>query len=264
MGDVVFDKVLIVFANGDVQSLVGYKPSFVKWIFVRMPQRNEFVIAFEVRECEGRHPAHGLERGVTRPLQFLGKGRELFLVRHFVEAANSHIDGVDFPAAQQAHDFVAGLFQAQAALHLIRVVFGHADGVFVAEEVGRMQQVDMQRVTLDPFAAVDQPPQIADGAGYFDAARVFDGVTRAHLVGDGADTADAGGDVGCLVELAAAQKRLEEARRLENLQLDIRHFLALDLHQQGAFAFDTREVVDFDGPTFHALRSLCGKAQRRR
>ena len=152
-------------------------------------------------------------------------------VRHLVEAANPHIDGMDLPAAEQAHDLVAGLLQPQAALHLVGVVLGHADGVFVAEKVGRVQQINVQRVALDPFAAVDQPAQVADGAADFDAAGVLHGMAGAHLIGDRTDAADAGGDVGRLMEFAAPQKRLEEARRLEDLQLDVRHLLALDLHQ---------------------------------
>ncbi len=35
------------------------------------------------------------------------------------------------------------------------------DGVRVAEEVRGVQQVDVQRVALDPLAAVEQPPQRA-------------------------------------------------------------------------------------------------------
>src|ERR1035437_4845033 len=156
----------------------------------------------------------------------------------------------------------ACLFAARTRLPRLRR--RHPDGVFVTVEVGCVQQIDMQCVTLDPFTAVDQPPQVANRAGYFDSACVLNGMTRAHLIRNGADTADAGGNVRHLMKLSTAEKCFEEARRFEDLQLYVRHLLALDLYQQGAFAFDTRQVVDFDGLTFHALRSLCGRAQRRR
>ena len=71
----------------------------------------------------------------------------------------------------------------------------HLDGVRIAEKIRRVQHVDVQRVALDPLAAVDQAAQGAQLAIHLDAERVLHGVDRAHLVGDGADAADARGDV---------------------------------------------------------------------
>src|SRR5664280_1456876 len=122
MGDVVLDKVLVVFANGDVQPFVGDQASFVKGIFVGMTQSDELVVAVEVREREGRHPAHGCEGGVACPLELLGERRELLLVRHLVEAANAHIDGVDFPAAEQAHDLVCRLLLEKKKKKNIKII----------------------------------------------------------------------------------------------------------------------------------------------
>ena len=93
--------------------------------------------------------------------------------------------------------------------------------LFVAEKIGRVQHVDVQGVALDPFAAIDQPAQSAQLARRRHAARVLHGVDSAHLVRDRADAADARGDVGRFGELAPAQERLEEARRLEDLQLHV-------------------------------------------
>ena len=84
-----------------------------------------------------------------------------------------------------------------------------------------MEHVDVERVALDPLAAVEEPAQQADRLGYLDAAEVLHRVDGAHLVRDGADAADAGRDVGRLEERAAAQERLEEPRRLEDPQLDV-------------------------------------------
>ena len=69
---------------------------------------------------------------------------------------------MDRASAEQRDDFVARFFELKTALHGVAVVLGHVDGAFVAKEIGRVQQVDVQRVALDPFAAVDQPPQCAE------------------------------------------------------------------------------------------------------
>jgi hypothetical protein len=45
----------------------------------------------------------------------------------------------------------------------------HLDAVLVAEEIRRVQHDDMQRVALDPFAAIDQPAQRAQLAADLDA-----------------------------------------------------------------------------------------------
>ena len=46
------------------------------------------------------------------------------------------------------------------------VIPGHRDAALVAQEVGRVQEVDVERVALDPFAAVEQPPEIAERATF--------------------------------------------------------------------------------------------------
>ena len=79
----------------------------------------------------------------------------------------------------------------------------------------------MQRMALDPFAAVDQAPQGAQRAVDANTASVLHRVTRAHLIGNRADAADARGDVWRLREFSAPQKCLEEARRLENFQFHV-------------------------------------------
>ena len=72
---------------------------------------------------------------------------------------------MDLASAEQRHDLVAGLLEREPAAHRVAVVARHLDRALVAEEVRRMQHVDVQRVALDPFAAVEQPPQIAQRPG---------------------------------------------------------------------------------------------------
>ena len=51
---------------------------------------------------------------------------------------------------------------------------------------------------------------------------------------------------GRLGELAAAEQRLEEARRLEDLELHLLDLVALDADEHRALALDAREVVGAD------------------
>src|SRR6516225_6321896 len=127
-----------------------------------------------------------------------------------------------------------------------------------------MQHHDVQRMALDPFAAIEQSAQGADRRVDLNAERVLDGVHAAHLVGDRTDPANPRDDVEHLAEPAPAQQRLEEARRLEYAQSDrIDHAIA-NMKLERAFAFYARDVVDADGLIRHGPRSLCGTARRPR
>ena len=120
-----------------------------------------------------------------------------------------------------AHELMISLpifFSLRPRLDDVRVVGRHLDRVGVAQEVGGVEHIDVQGVALDPLAAVEQAAQGAELPVDLDAVGVLHGVDGAHLVGDRADAADAGGDIGGLGEVPAAQERLEEARRLEDLE----------------------------------------------
>ena len=127
-----------------------------------------------------------------------------------------------------------------------------------------MQHHHVQRVALDPFAAINQPPQRAQRAADGNAECVLDRMHRAHLIGDGANAADARDDVRRFGMAAPAQQRLEQARRLENVQLRRSDLPIDDLKIEGAFAFDAREQVDPDGLSRHGRRSRAETAVRRR
>ena len=121
----------------------------------------------------------------------------------------------------------------------------------------------MERVALDPFAAVQQPPELAERAVDPDAQRVLHRMDRAHLIGDRTDAADARGDIRGLLERAAAEEGLEEAGRLEYLKTNLLHAVAFDPDVERALAFDPRQVVDLDraGLT-HGPRSPSGTPPR--
>jgi hypothetical protein len=153
---------------------------------------------------------------------------------------------MDLAAAEERHDLVAGLLQPEPAAHGLAMIARHVDGALVAQEVGRVQHDDVQRVALDPFTAIEEAPQVAQLAGDGDPERALHGVHRAHLIGDRADAADARGDVRRLGESAAAQQRLEEARRLEDAELGAAHLAVAHHHLERALALDAGEEVDLD------------------
>ena len=72
--------------------------------------------------------------------------------------------------------------------------------VGVAEEIRRVQQIDVQRVTVDPFPAIQQPSQRAMSSGSTVIPQASSIALQAlTLIGDGTDAADARGDVRRLV-----------------------------------------------------------------
>ena len=167
---------------------------------------------------------------------------------------------MDLASTDHRDDRVARLLQLQALLGELWVLAGHLDETGVAEEVGRVEQVDVQTVALDPFAAVDQPAQLADRAAVDrHAARVLHRSQRAHLVGDRADPADPRRDVGRLALTAASQERLEESRRLVDPQLDVAHLVTVEPDVHRTLALDPGEVVGADRPSHaHVPRSPPG------
>ncbi|HKM61147.1 MAG TPA: hypothetical protein VJY39_01525, partial [Acidisphaera sp.] len=189
---------------------------------------------------------------MSRALEVFGDLGQLAQRGHAVEAPGADADRMDFAPAEDAHQLVAGLLQRQAGAHALAVILRHADAVRIAEEVRRVQHQHVQRMALDPFAAVDQPPQRAQLAADGHAERILDRVRGAHLVGDRADAADAGDDVRQLGVGPAAQERLEEARRLVDPQLRRGDAAVADRQVERAFALDTGEDVDRDGLSRHA------------
>ena len=127
-----------------------------------------------------------------------------------------------------------------------------------------MQHHDVQRVALDPFAAIEQPAQGADRRVDLDAERILDGMYAAHLIGDRTDPADAGDDVEHLTKAATAQQCLEEAWRLEDAESNRIDRARCEMQFERALAFDARDVVDLDRSTRHGPRSPCGMPRRLR
>ena len=121
------------------------------------------------------------------------------------------------------HQPVSGFLQRQPSFEKLGVLLGEADRVWISEKVRRMQQVDVQGVTVNPFPAVQHPPQLHQWGIHRHTACVLDRVAGTDLIRDRADAADPRGDVGRLGVGASPQERFEEPRRLVDVQLDAVH-----------------------------------------
>ena len=67
--DLLLHKMVFIFGDIDVQTLVRYQAALVEWIFVRMAQRNKLIVLLKIGELQCRRPAHGLHRCIQRPFQ---------------------------------------------------------------------------------------------------------------------------------------------------------------------------------------------------
>ena len=171
---------------------------------------------------------------------------------------------MNFAAAEQAQQLVAGLFECQPALHRLPVITRHRDRIGVAEKIGCVQHDNVQRVALNPLAAIKQPSQGADRLPDFDPEGALDRVHGTHLVSDRADPADAGDDVQDLAKAAPAQQCFEKPRRLENAKTGRLDRAVADVKIERAFALDAGDVIDLQRPSRHALLPPCGTPRRRR
>src|SRR5262249_8946637 len=124
------------------------------------------------------------------------------------------------------------------------VILRQLDGTLVAEKVGGVEEIDVEGVTLDPLPAVEEAAQGAELTADLDTAGGFDRVDGAHLVGNGADAADAGGDVRRLGVLTTAQEGFEESGRFEDAQFHVDDAVVADGDVERAFAFDAGQIVD--------------------
>ncbi len=192
---------------------IGYSPGCV--------ERHELVVLLVVGEVEPGGDPDGLEGDLARPLELGHERRQLALAGRAVPAAHLDVDRMHLAAADDGHELVSDLLHLERARDDVGRVAGQLDRARVAEEVGGMEHEDVQGVALDPLPAVQEPAQRAQLAVDLDAAGLLHRVHRAHLVGDRADAADPGGDVGRLGEAAPAQERLEEPGRLVDVELHL-------------------------------------------
>ena len=234
-----------------VEPLVALDAAEVHGVFVVGAQGDELIIPFELGEGDVFRQEHGhVAHIVQADPQFAGERGGGGRVGRAVESADADAHRMHGPAAQQRHDVIAGLLDPQRTLHQRPMVGGHADGAFETEEVGQVQQEHVQDVAFDPLAAIQHVAQHADRRIHLveHAHRLLQGVAGTHLVGDRADAADAGRDVGNFLEVAAAQKGLEEAGRLVDFQLQLFHLTVAHGQIQRPFPFHPGQRLHADRP----------------
>ena len=195
-------------------------------------------------------------RVLGRRLRFLQQGEE-GSERHQVGATMEPADGdvhrVDGPTAELGDEVVPQLLQAQQRCDPIRMVPCDVDARRVAEEVGSVQEGDVEDMALDPLAAVEEAAELAHHGIDLEPERLLDRVDGTHLVGDRADAADPSRQVDGLVEPAADEEGLEEPGRLVDLEPDVGQHAILDHDVHGPFALDSRERrhVEIDVSVVH-------------
>src|SRR3989339_610007 len=129
--------------------------------------------------------------------------------------------------------------------------FCHLYCIWVAEKIRRMQHIHVEYMTFDPLTAVNKPAQGTKLAINFYFKCVFHCMYCTHLIGDRADTADAGCYIGGFVEITSTQECLKETRRFEYLEFDIYHRVVLYFYIKRTLAFNTGKIINFDCSTFH-------------
>src|SRR5438874_60156 len=125
-------------------------------IFAGLGQSNELVVALVVGEVEACRKPNRLECELPRPLEPWHERGELALARRSVPTADADVDRVHLSAADHGHHLVADLLQLERALDGSAVVARHLDRALVAEEIGEVEHEDVERMALDPLAAVEK------------------------------------------------------------------------------------------------------------
>ena len=133
-----------------------------------------------------------------------------------------------------------------------------------------MEQVDVEGMALNPFAAVEQSAQRDDGGGDLHTECLLQSLTGGQLVGDRTDAADSCGDVGHLGESPATEEPFEESGRFVDVEFGNLDAALIHANPQRALSFDTRERLHVEaadlthGGSPPACRSRPGRPAPRR
>ena len=236
-------------------------------VLARLPQRDELVVALEVGEVEARPSSATVSSAASRAHSSSARRAPAArAARRPVEAADAHVDRVDLAAADDASSARCRSSSAAARVSTrSRRVARQLDRAVEAEEVGRVEHVDVQRVALDPLAAVEEPPQRLRSAR--DARRRRASSIALHELiwyATGQMPQMRAVMSGASVNCAAAQERLEEARRLEDPAARTSSTSpSRDADDMRALALDPGEVVGPDLARAQLLVLASRKAARR-
>ena len=250
-----------------VQTAGGRYPALLDRVMAVSPQCDKEVVPFDVGKIEPRDPFDGFQRSFQRQLQGAGQGSYGGPGRRLVKPPDADIDGVHGSAPDCGHYKVAGLFQPQASLQCRPVERSQLYGVLTAEKVRGMQEVHVQGVALDPLATVQETTQLLHLGADSGPESVLDGGARRHLVGNRANAADAGRNVGDLLVAPPGQEGLEKPWRLENVERHFCHRTVLHYDAEPTLALQPGQGADIErvvAVMCHGRRSLLRTRARRR
>ncbi len=212
-----------------------------------MPQGNEFAFMCEIRKVKSGDPACGVDGRLKSPFEAGNQFLQGISAGGAVEAADGHIDGMDGSATEDFQQGVSVFFQSESAGDFGGEFAGEFHSAGDSKKIRGLQQMHMQGVAFDPFAAVEEPAELADFRSDGDAQDFFEGVDCGHLIGDRADSADTGGDVGNFFEGTSAQKAFKETRWFVDCELDIFDGVAVEPNDQSTFPLNSRQSLNADG-----------------
>ncbi|MEY3175921.1 MAG: hypothetical protein RLZZ436_3835 [Planctomycetota bacterium] len=247
VGQVFFDVGGFEVIHGNAPSGGGAHISFIHGVFVGVLQGREFPIAVELGKGECGAPAGGVSGEAAACFESGDEVLEFFRAWGSVKSAHSDINGMDGAAAEHFEELIAVFFQGESAIDFVGKAAGQFDAAGGVEEVRCLEQVDVQRVAFDPFGAVEQASEAADFGGDADAQGFFERLHGGELIGHGADTADAGGEVGDFFERSSAEEGFEESWRFVDGELYVADSRAFHVDIQGTLAFNAGECFDADG-----------------
>lgn len=196
----------------------------------------------EISKPPGR--VDGLLKGL---LEFGDQVGQLAGLWESIKATDSDVDRVDRPTAEDFEDPIAELFEFQASLDLVWEFPGQFDPTVAIEEIGGMEQVDVQHMAFDPLGAVDQTAQRGDGFGDSNAQDRLEGLDGRDLISDRTDATDTRGDIGDILDRSASQEGFEEPWGLVDIQFDLLDPRAAQTDVQCTFSLDASQDWDTDG-----------------
>ena len=231
----------LVVVRVDVEPARRHDPSLVNRIARGGSKADALVVVGHAWKIEPAHLRHEIDRGGEPPLEVGHEGEEVGRRRGPVEPAHRDVDRMHGAAAHHLHDPAAEALQPQTAIHEIGVGCGQREAALHPHEVGRVEQMHVEGVALDPLAVVEEPAEPADPGGDLHAQRPLQRLAGRQLVGHRTDPANPGHDVGHLADLAAANEPLEEPRRLVDRELGDLHGPVDHADAQRSFPFHSGE-----------------------
>src|SRR5215212_7673209 len=201
--------------RGDIETVSGNNPPLVHRVFGGVTESNEATVALISWRIEAGYQVDRSKGDLQRPGERSLDCPDLVSSERPRKATNPDGNGMDRPPSNQLHELVAGLLEREPGFDRGPMIAGELEAARIAEEVRKVQQVDVQRMAFDPLAAVEEAAESANRWIDLDPQAMLERMDGGHLVGNRADPADPGNDVDDLVRRPPDHQAFEVTRRLE-------------------------------------------------